>query len=101
MPSQQFIDSLKQGIEEYLEMDLFKVHSNMRIKDFKYMTAGDYYILDLYGGLNGRGQFLFYMEDVSELVKMLMIRFDDVWLIKWENDCPDDIYTLSIGMRFR
>lgn len=62
--------------------------------------GNDYYILKLDGGLNGRGQFLFYLEDVAELVKRLMCRFSDVWLIKWENDCPDDVFYLEIGLRF-
>ena len=58
-----------------------------------------YYILSLYGGLNGRGQFLFYLEDVAKLVKKLMIRFDRIWLIEWKNDCPDDVFSLKLGMR--
>lgn len=58
-----------------------------------------YYILELDGGLNGCGRFLFYMEDVSKLIKKLMLRFKDVWLIDWINDCPDDVFTLRLGMR--
>jgi hypothetical protein len=100
MANQSFEDEIKQAIEEYLKMDMFNIHTNLSIKDFKHIMLGDYYILELYGGLNGRGQFLFYMEDVSNLVKMLMIRFNQVWLIKWENDCPDDVFTISLGMRF-
>ena len=63
-------------------------------------NTDNYYILSFYGGLNGRGKFLFYMETVEELVKKLMIRFPRVWLIKWENDCPDDVFDLQIGVSF-
>lgn len=98
--AQDFIAEITQGVNEYLSMDMFTVHSRLRLDNFKHVMPGDYYIMDLSGGLNGRGQFLFYMEDVSELIKMLMIRFNSVWLIKWENDCPDDLFTISIGMRF-
>lgn len=58
-----------------------------------------YYFLSLFGGLNGRGQFLFYMEDVEKLIKKLMIRCDDVWLVEWTNDCCDDSFDITIGLR--
>lgn len=73
-------------IEEYDDED-----ENCRNKTF--------YILSLYGGLNGRGQFLFYLEDVAKLIKKLTIRFDRVWLIDWKNDCPDDVFEIRLGMR--
>jgi len=60
----------------------------------------EYYIITLFGGLNGRGEILFYMEDVEKLLKKLMIRGNSVWLIDWINDCPDDVFTLRIGFRF-
>ena len=59
-----------------------------------------YFILTVDGGLNGRGQFLFYLEDVAKLVKKLMTRFNYVWLIDWINDCPDDVFSLKIGLKF-
>ena len=59
-----------------------------------------YYILTVGGGLNGRGEFLFYLEDVAKLIKKLMVRFNHVWLIDWYNDCPDDVFSLKIGLKF-
>ena len=44
--------------------------------------------------------FQFYLEDVKKIVERLMCRFSDVWLINWENDCPDDVFYLEIGLRF-
>ena len=58
-----------------------------------------YYKLTLLGGLNGRGHFLFYMDDVASVVKQLMNRYSKVWLIEWINDCPDDTFSLSIGLQ--
>lgn len=60
---------------------------------------GNYYILTLNGGLNGRGRILFYMEDAIQIIKRLMCRFTDVWLVSWENDCPDDVFELKLGLR--
>ena len=59
-----------------------------------------YYVLTVAGGLNGRGQLLFYLEDVAKLVRKLMTRFNYVWLIDWINDCPDDVFSLKIGLTF-
>ena len=60
---------------------------------------GRYFILTVEGGLNGCGKLLFYLEDVAKLVKKLMTRFTYVWLIDWENDCPDDVFRLRLGLR--
>ena len=82
--------------------------SNIGISDIKLMDVADfeeeyvsyktYYILDFYGGLNGGGKFLFYLQDVEVLVKALMCFFDRVWLINWSNDCADDVFDLQIGV---
>lgn len=61
--------------------------------------GGSYFILTVDGGLNGRGEFLFYLEDVTKLVKKLMVRFNYVCLIDWFNDCPDDVFRLRLGLR--
>ncbi len=61
--------------------------------------GGRYFILTVDGGLNGRGKLLFYLEDVAKLVKKLMTRFTYVWLIDWNNDCPDDVFRLRLGLR--
>ena len=96
---------LEQDIITYLNQidtnnsNLF-FHSFEEIKeDDPNGDANPYYILTLYGGLNGNGKLLFYMEDIEKLIKKLMIRFTNVWLINWTNDCPDDVFDISIGLR--
>lgn len=63
----------------------------------------DYDILTLYGGLNGKGDFLSYMSQVTTIVWTLenedLVKVKDIWLIDWINDCPDDVWTLRIGIR--
>ncbi len=63
-----------------------------------YTGYDTYYILSLWGGLNGPGRLLFYLEDVEKIVKKLMIIFDSVWLIKLDNDCADDVFELQLGL---
>ena len=62
-------------------------------------NKGTYFILTVDGGLNGCGSFLFYLEDVIKLIKKLMLKFNSVWLIDWNNDCPDDVFRLRLGLR--
>lgn len=63
----------------------------------------DYDILTLYGGLNGKGDFLNYMRQVITIIHNLesqgLSKVKDIWLIDWINDCPDDVWTLRIGIR--
>ena len=70
--------------------------SNIKLN---YVTKGEdalnYWIVTLYGGENGRGRFSNYLEDVKHIID----QFDHTWLIKWENDCLDDVWTLKFGIR--
>lgn len=58
----------------------------------------DYDILTIYGGFNGNGNFDCYLDQVKDIVDELQFE-GDVWLIDWINDCPDDVWTLRIGVR--
>jgi hypothetical protein len=54
-----------------------------------------HYIVTLYGGLNGCGEFFDYLKDVQYIV----LHLEGAWLIDWINDCPDDVWVLRIGVR--
>lgn len=56
---------------------------------------GTHYIVTLYGGLNGCGEFFDYLKDVQYIV----LHLEGAWLIDWINDCPDDVWVLRIGVR--
>lgn len=62
-----------------------------------------YDILTLDGGLNGKGNFLKYIGQVVSIIWNLerqgLSEIKDIWLIDWINDCPDDVWTLRIGIR--
>ena len=53
----------------------------------------------LSGGMNGHGILSSYLEQLHDLVLDLEQEFEDVWLIKWENDVLDDVWYLEIGIK--
>lgn len=61
----------------------------------------DYDILTIHGGLNGSGDFHYYLTQILAIVLQFEseLNVNDIWLIDWINDCPDDVWTLRIGVR--
>lgn len=59
----------------------------------------DYTIITIYGGLNGFGDIFFYLYQVDRIVCALSADRKEVWLISWENDCLDDVWTLKLGIK--
>ena len=57
-----------------------------------------YYIVQIYGGLNGHGEWTDYFEDLTKMAKALE-KIGHAWLIELENDCLDDVFTLTMGLR--
>jgi hypothetical protein len=66
-------------------------------------------VLEVFGGANGGGftgvesNWPFYLSLVKKfLVKLLDYNngnfFKDVWLIDWDNDCCDDVWTMNLGL---
>lgn len=84
-------------IEKYLN---FKNNSNLklckvqRIRD-KYCDEV-YYIAEIYGGLNGNGEWVKYVEDI----KYILSKIKDSWVIDLSCDCADDVWTLKVGFQY-
>lgn len=84
-------------IEKYLN---FKNNSNLklckvqRIRD-KYSDEV-YYIAEIYGGLNGNGEWVKYLEDI----KYILSKIKDSWVIDLSCDCADDVWTLKVGFQY-
>ena len=56
-------------------------------------------VVDLSGGWNGNGTWDTYFGALKELIERLAKKEVDAWLIQMENDCPDDMFTASIGLK--
>lgn len=80
-------------IKELIEKTIPRTHSKITLHEI--INKGNHYVVTLYGGLNGCGRLHNYLNDVQEIIN----QFDNVWLVNWDNDCPDDVWTLKIGIR--
>ncbi len=99
MYEQKIKDALQQIDHSNTNLVFHTLEENqVPAEDRDYVDHDTYYILSLWGGLNGPGQFLFYLEDIEKLVKKLMVIFDTVYLIKFVNDTVDDVFELQIGL---
>lgn len=70
------------------------------ILEVKDIIAGDsrHTIIYLSAGKNGPGNWLDYLDDLKSLFVNLNRYFDDVWLIKIDNDVKDDVHDIFIGV---
>lgn len=68
----------------------------------------DYLVVQIYGGRNGTGDWITYWKELEQfLIELSETRYDyqgahyscDVWVIRLENDCMDDVFTLYIGVK--
>lgn len=58
----------------------------------------DHDVITIYGGLNGHGDILYYLDQVERIVCELQGYCKKVWLVSWTNDCPDDVWYLNLGV---
>ena len=86
-------------IRQTIEKLIPNTDSAISIKEISledvYDPESAHYIVTLYGGLNGCGEFFDYLKDVQYIV----LHLEGAWLIDWINDCPDDVWVLRIGVR--
>lgn len=59
----------------------------------RYEDKGDHVIITIYGGFNGKNDWPLYLLQITRIVQTL-----DAWVIDLINDCPDDVWTLRIGV---
>lgn len=52
------------------------------------------------GGLNGQGRWDDYFRLLSAMTTEFMQHFSDVWVVELKNDCIDDIFYCTYGVRY-
>lgn len=64
-----------------------------KVTPSKYEDKGDHVIITIYGGFDGNGDWTTYLNQITTIIQTL-----DAWVIDLTNDCPDDVWTLRIGI---
>ena len=64
-----------------------------------YINEDDVVIVEIKGGLNGRGKWEKYFADLSAIVSALKTDYSNVWLTELSIDVADDIWYAYLGVR--
>lgn len=64
-----------------------------------YTDGVEHYVFNISGGKNGNGNWLNYFSDIAQIFSILNYEFNEVWLIKIDNDVLDDIHYITFGIR--
>lgn len=106
-----YLNSVIDGIMRDIRID--PSDEGMRIERISigdlHICEDGHLVLEVFGGANGGGftgvesNWPFYLSLVKKfLVKLLDYDnrnfFKDVWLIDWDNDCCDDVWTMNLGL---
>jgi hypothetical protein len=83
-------------LSEIIEKHRHGKTSKLSFGDFKKDEHGTW-ILKVYGGLNGWGEWNDYLADITDLFDVLSEKYL-VWVVDLDVDCPDDTFELSIGV---
>lgn len=66
-----------------------------RIRVSEVFEESDHYLVNIRGGLNGRGDWMYYLSQLTQIVHA----FEEAWILGLEYDALDDIWYLSLGVR--
>ena len=77
--------------------------SNLKLYFVAKVEKSEHFVIHLYGGKNGSGQWNEYLVDLLSTFNKLKDEsigaFKKVWLISLKNDCADDVFDVYIGVR--
>ena len=59
------------------------------------------FCVDIYGGWNGCGEWEHYFECLNDFVKYLEKNGVHCWAVKMDNDCLDDVFTITFGVKIK
>ena len=77
------LDCIKRASSKYSKLTLDKIDGNQ---------------IFIHGGLNGHGDWLDYLGDLTDLIDNLQEHFNLVWIYKFDIDSLDDVFDVQIGV---
>lgn len=80
--------------EKMIQNLLDKNPGTLKISEVAKVDGEDYYITKLHGGKNGYGVWNDYLKEIIETFKNI-----HWWMIELKNDCLDDVFDMTIGVR--
>ena len=86
-------DGMTSILSPYVIEDIRKVNDVIEENDDEF-----HYVVHVHCGDNGNGNWSDYLIDISKLVIELENTFDSAYIISIENDCPDDVHEILIGI---
>lgn len=86
-------DCLTSILSPYVIEDIRKVNDTIEGNENEF-----HYVVHIHGGDNENGNWVDYLDDLTKLFIKLENTFDSAYLISMENDCPDDVHEVLIGI---
>lgn len=76
--------------------------SKYTLEDVRKIYDGNdefHYIIHISGGDNGNGSWVLYLNELSNVIQQLELKLKfNVYIVKLENDCLDDIHNVFLGL---
>lgn len=76
--------------------------SKYSLEDVRKIDDGNdefHYIIHISGGDNGNGSWVSYLNELTNVIQQLELKMKfNVYIIKLENDCSDDIHNVFLGL---
>lgn len=76
--------------------------SKYALEDIRKIDDGNdkcHYIIHISGGDNGNGAWVLYLTELTNVIQQLELNLkSNVYIIKLENDCLDDIHNIFLGL---
>lgn len=102
LDKEHYVTATVQEIVDDICIEPYEMYpDNLKLSSVHQVEDGGHFIITIFGGCNGGGdnkKLVLYLAAVKKLVKRLVEKFGRVWLIDWDNDCLDDVWTLRLGL---
>lgn len=95
---EEFISVEDLAFEEKVKK-IVEVFESSKLSIGEIKREDNYYLVKVYGGLNGWGNWINYFNDLRNLTVEFDNKFSEVWLTGLIVDCFDDVWTATFGIK--